>query len=93
MQAKKVRQNSRMQDIAESQSLLLELVTSEPTIQQAFKIIESTVLSQGIHCRVDNHAITEKFQEHLDQFWIPFCKAAIRAFFTYARLPIPIMLV
>jgi hypothetical protein len=81
------RWNSRLRDIAESQGLLLELVTSEPTLNQCFKIIESTCLSQGIHCRVDNAEVSEAFQRHIDEFYVPFCKAAIRAFFTYGFVP------
>lgn len=81
------RHTSRLRDIAESQSLLLELVTSEPTLNQCFKIIESTCLSQGIHCRVDNAEVSEAFQRHIDEFYVPFCKAAIRAFFTYGFVP------
>ena len=82
-----VRWNSRLRDIAESQSLLLELVTSEPTLNQCFKVIESTCLSQGIHCRVAGSEVSEAFQRHIDEFYIPFCKAAIRAFFTYGFVP------
>ena len=81
------RMNSRLQDIQESLHLLLEIVTLEPTMQQCFKVIESTCLSQGIHCRVDGSAITPAFQKHLDEFYIPFCKAAVRAFFTYGFVP------
>ena len=81
------RWNSRLRDIAESQGLLLELVTSEPTLSQCFKIIESTCLSQGIHCRVDAAEVSEAFQRHIDDFYVPFCKAAIRAFFTYGFVP------
>ena len=43
---RKVRNNQRYMDIAESEQLLLELASVEPTIQQCFKIIESTCLSQ-----------------------------------------------
>jgi hypothetical protein len=81
------RWNSRLRDIAESESLLLELVTSEPTIQQCFKVIQSTCLSQGIHCRVDGADVSDAFQRHLDEFYVPFCKAAIQAFFTYGFVP------
>lgn len=83
----RARQNSRQQDIWESRALLLELVTSEPTIQQCFKVIESTCLSQGLHCRLDGSEVSEKFQTHLDDFWVPFCKESIRAFFTYGFVP------
>lgn len=81
------RQNSRMQDIAESQGLLLELVTSEPTVLQCFKIIEATCLSQGVFCRVDGVEVTEKFQRFIEDHYIPFCKTAIVAMYTYGFVP------
>ena len=84
---KRWRQNSRMQDIAESQWLLLELVTSEPTIIQCFKVIEATCLSQGVFCRVDGTEVTEKFQRFIDDYYLPFCKTAIVAMYTYGFVP------
>jgi hypothetical protein len=81
------RQNSRLRDIAESQSLLLELVTSEPTVQQCFRIVESTCLSQGIFCRIDGSEVSPQFQRFLDDHYLPFCKAAIRAMYTYGFVP------
>jgi hypothetical protein len=81
------RQNSRMQDIAESQGLLLELVTSEPTILQCFKVIEATCLSQGVFCRVSGTEVTEKFQRFIDDHYVPFCKTAIVAMYTYGFVP------
>ena len=83
----RARQNNRMRDIAESQSLLLELSTSEPTILQCFRIIESTCLSQGVFCRIDGQDATPQFQRFLDDNYLPFCKAAIRAMFTYGFVP------
>ena len=83
----RARQNSRLQDIAESQTLLLELVTSEPTILQCFKIIESTCLSQGIFCRIDGEEASPAFQRFLDDHYIPFCKSAIRAMHSYGFVP------
>ena len=67
----RVRANHRAQDIAESQALLLELGTNEPTLQQCFKIIESTCLSQGIYCSVDGTEVTSEFQKFLDQHYMP----------------------
>ena len=84
---RRARQNSRLQDIAKSQSLLLELVTSEPTILQCFKIIESTCLSQGIFCRLQGVEVSPGFQRFLDDHYLPFCKAAIRAMYTYGFVP------
>ena len=81
------RQNNRLRDIAESQSLLLELVTSEPTILQCFRIVEATCLSQGIFCRIDGSEVSRAFQRFLDDHYLPFCKAAIRAMYTYGFVP------
>ena len=81
------RQNSRLRDIAESQNLLLELVTSEPTILQCFRIVESTCLSQGIFCRIQGKEVSESFQRFLNDHYMPFCRSAIRAMFTYGFVP------
>jgi len=83
----RARQNSRMRDIQESQILLLELVTTEPTILQSFKIIESICLSQGIFCRIQGAEVSKPFQRFLDDHYLPFCRAAIRAMFTYGFVP------
>lgn len=83
----RMRQNSRLRDIAESQSLLLELITSEPTVIQCFKIVESTCLSQGIFCRLDGDEVTERFQRFLDEYYVPFCKAAIRSIYAFGFVP------
>jgi hypothetical protein len=77
----------RQRDIAESYQLLLELVVSEPILQQCFKVIESTCLSQGVRCKVANREISENFQSHVDRHYIPFLKNAIRAFFAYGFVP------
>jgi hypothetical protein len=83
----RARQQSRLRDIQESQGLLLELVTTEPTILQCFKIIESTCLSQGVFCRIQGTEVSPKFQRFLDDHYLPFCKAAIRAMYTYGFVP------
>jgi hypothetical protein len=83
----RARQQSRLRDIQESQTLLLELVTSEPTILQCFKIIESTCLSQGIFCRLEGEEVSPKFQRFLEDHYLPFCRNAVRAMFTYGFVP------
>ena len=83
----RARQQSRLRDIQESQALLLELVTSEPTILQCFKIIESTCLSQGIFCRLEGEEVSPRFQRFLEDHYLPFCRNAVRAMFTYGFVP------
>jgi hypothetical protein len=83
----RMRQQSRLNDIAESQNLLLELVTSEPTVLQCFKIIESTCLSQGIFCRLKGKEVSKPFQRFIDDHYTSFCKNAIKAMFTYGFVP------
>ena len=81
------RQSSRLRDIAESQNLLLELMTTEPTVLQCLKIVESTCLSQGIACSLQGQEVSESFQSFLEDHYAPFCKEAIRAMFTYGFVP------
>jgi hypothetical protein len=83
----RVRANHRAQDIAESQALLLELGTCEPTLQQCFKIIESTCISQGIYCSVDGTEVTHEFQKFMDRHYIPFLKDALRAMIIFGFVP------
>ena len=83
----RARQNSRLRDIQESHGLLLELVTTEPTILQCFKIIESTCLSQGIFCRIGGQEVSPRFQRFLEDHYAPFCRAAVRAMFSYGFVP------
>lgn len=83
----KIRSSHRAADLAESQALLYELGTSEPTLQQCFKVIESTCLSQGIECKINGQGCTERFQRHLDRFYVPFLKAAMRAMIIFGFVP------
>ena len=83
----RVRNNHRAADIAESQALLLELGSSEPTLQQCFKIIESTCLSQGIDCRVRGAECSARFGKHLDMHYVPFLKEALRAMVVFGFVP------
>ena len=83
----KVRNSHRAIDLMESQALLYELGTSEPTLQQCFKVIESTCLSQGIHCRINGQDCSPRFQRHLDRHYIPFLKSAMRAMVIFGFVP------
>ena len=82
-----LRTQHRAQDIAESKALLLELGTLEPTLQQCFKIVESTCLSQGIYCNVKGTECTKEFQDHLDMHYVPFLKDALKAMIIFGFVP------
>jgi hypothetical protein len=76
------RQRQRAADIAESYYLLLELSCCEPIIQQAFGIIESVCLAHGVTATASGRATTPDFQQHIDRYWVPFLKSAIRVMHT-----------
>lgn len=83
----KMRNGMRMRDISESKHLLWELVTHEPTVLQCFNIVESTCMAQGLFCKIDGEPCGEDFQRFVDRHYIPFCRQAIRSFFTYGFVP------
>jgi hypothetical protein len=83
----RIRGHHRAQDLAESQAILLELGASEPTLQQCFKIIESTCLSQGICCLVDGKECTARFQNHVDTHYTAFLKESLRAMVIFGFVP------
>ena len=83
----RMRENHRWADITESQALLLELGTSEPTLQQCFKVIESTCLSQGVDCKIRGGEANERFKRHLDTHYIPFLKDSVRAMIVFGFVP------
>ncbi len=83
----KYRSSMRQMDIAESKLLLWELVTHEPTVLQCFNVIEATCMAQGLYCKIDGEACSDKFRKFLDRHYVPFCKQALRAFFTYGFVP------
>ena len=83
----RIRSQHRAQDLAESQAILLEIGASEPTLQQCFKIIESTCLSQGICCLVDGKECTARFQHHVDTHFTAFLKESLRAMIIFGFVP------
>jgi hypothetical protein len=82
-----IRSHHRAQDLADSQSILLELGASEPTLQQCFKIIESTCLSQGIFCLINGKECNSRFQYHIDTQYCSFLKEALRAMIIFGFVP------
>jgi hypothetical protein len=83
----RIRTQHRAQDLADSQAILLELGASEPTLQQCFKIIESTCLSQGICCLINGKECTPRFQHHIDMQYSAFLKEALRAMIIFGFVP------
>lgn len=83
----RARAGMRARDLAESKHLLWELVTHEPSVLQCFNIIESTCLAQGLLCQIDGERCGEDFQRFLTRHYMPFCRQAIRAIFTYGFVP------
>jgi hypothetical protein len=81
------RHNHRARDLAESQALLLELGCYEPTLQQCFKIIESTCISQGIFCSINGSECSRDFQRHIDIHYTPFLKDALRSMIIFGFVP------
>jgi hypothetical protein len=81
------RAKDRTDEYHESFCLLLELVNQEPTLAQAFRIIESKILHGVLQLRVNNIAASPAFLEFATAHYIPFCKQAIRAMFTYGFVP------
>ena len=76
----------RSLDISESYYLLLELICTEPIIQQTFSIIDSVCLSHGVKITGPVET-TPDFQRHLDMHWMPFLRAAVRAMHAYGFVP------
>lgn len=79
------RQRQRALDISESYYLLLELCYTEPIVQQCFNIIENVCLAHGI--AMTGKKPTPNFQRHMDVYYLPFLRSAIRAMHTYGFVP------
>ncbi|KAJ1465770.1 hypothetical protein T484DRAFT_3635651 [Baffinella frigidus] len=77
----------RSDEYNESFCLLLELVHQEPTLSQAFRIIESKIMHGALQLRVNNIPASPAFLEFATIHYIPFCKNAIRAMFAYGFVP------
>ena len=71
----------------ESYYLLLELVSQDPTVQNCFKVIQSTCLAQGIHLKVRGRSPSPAFQAFMDRHYVPFCENALRSMFAVGFVP------
>jgi hypothetical protein len=72
-------QQKRAQDMAESHHLLLELLTSEPFMQECLQMIENICLSRELDFTMpDGGAATGKFKAFINRHYPRFLKNAIR---------------
>ena len=83
----RARSDHRARDLAESRALLLELGCYEPTLQQCFKIMESTCVSQGIYCNINGAECKPDFQRHVDTHYTPFVKDALLSMVIFGFVP------
>lgn len=81
--------NSITPDYSYSQSFkaLVEMVTQDPVIQSCLRVIISTCLARGIKIRVGGMDATKEFDNHIQQYYIPFCENSIRSMFLGGFVP------
>jgi hypothetical protein len=71
--------SQRATDVAESYHLLLELLASEPFLQECLQIIENTCLCRELEFTIDGEAQpSKKFRAFINRWWSPFLRGAIR---------------
>jgi len=68
----------RSRDVAESYHLLLELLTSEPFLQECFQLIENMCLSRDLDFTVGGKAPSPEFKAFVDRNYYSFLSNAIR---------------
>lgn len=70
--------SQRASDFAESYHLLLELLTSEPFLQECLQIIENTCLCRDLEFTIGDSRPAKRFQAFINRHWLPFLRCAIR---------------
>jgi len=68
----------RTRDMAESYHLLLELLSSEPFVQECFQVIENMCLSREISFTVQGSQPSVDFKAFVNKYYFNFLKSAIR---------------
>ncbi len=64
--------------MAESYHLLLELLSSEPFVQECFQVIENMCLSREISFTVQGSQPSVDFKAFVNKYYFNFLKSAIR---------------
>ena len=54
---------------------------------QCLGIVQATCMAQGLYCKIDGELCNDKFSQFIDRYYIPFCRQAIQACFTYGFVP------
>ena len=70
--------HQRLKDMAESYHLLLELLTSEPFMQECLQLIENMCLSRELDFTIKGKAPSKEFQAFVNKHYYHFLKNAIR---------------
>jgi hypothetical protein len=68
----------RAQEISESYVLLIELLTSEPFLQECLQLIENTCLTGEVQFKIDGRDPAPKFRDFVNTHYYSFLKNAIR---------------
>lgn len=68
----------RQKDIAESYHLLLELLTSEPFMQECLQLIENMCLSRDLDFHINGATPSKEFKTFVKKHYYQFLKNAIR---------------
>ena len=71
-------QQQRMKDIGESYYLLLELLTSEPFMQECLQLIENMCLSRELNFTINGKQPSAEFKNFINKNYYQFLKNAIR---------------
>ena len=67
----------RSRDLAESHYLLLELLTSDPFVQECLQLIENMCLSRELNFTIDDKPPSAKFKAFVNRHYYQFLKNAI----------------
>jgi len=70
--------HQRLKDMAESYHLLLELLTSEPFMQECLQLIENMCLSRELDFTIKGKAPSTEFRAFVNKHYYQFLKNAIR---------------
>jgi hypothetical protein len=69
---------ARVQEIADSYFLLIELLTTEPFLQECLQLIENTCLTGELEFKIDGKDPSPEFKTFVNTHYYPFLKNAIR---------------